>query len=336
MEDYILRTNNLSIGYQTKQSTNIIIRDIDVVLPKGKLICLLGPNGVGKSTLIRTLAGLHPPISGEVFIKEKNILQYSQSELARKISLVLTDKMVTGNLTVLDLVSIGRHPHTDWSGILKAEDTRKISEAIENTQVNYLINRRLFEISDGQAQKAMIARALSQDGEIMILDEPTAHLDLNNKVEIMLLLKKLAQKTGKSILVATHELELALKIADSIWLAQCDQPILTGLPEEMVLNGHINQTFFGKDYRLDLETGEVKINNPTEKSINLVGSGAYLFWTRHALERLGFFISEDDPVTIQIDEKDDKVRWVIKASTNENAVNSLAELLQAVEQLKSK
>jgi len=240
---HILTTSDLSIGYKNGKSENILMEGLNLEIPHGKFIALLGANGVGKSTLIRTLANLQKALHGKVFLKEKEIKEYGSKEFARQVSLVLTDPVQSGNLNVMELVEMGRYPFTNWTGKLMTSDHEKVENAIHLCAISYLKEANLAEISDGQLQKAMIARALAQDGDLMLLDEPTVHLDANNRYTILELLRNLVTETQKSILISTHQVEIALKMADEIWLANCGENIKCGTPKELIENGDIERSF---------------------------------------------------------------------------------------------
>lgn len=219
------------------------MENLNLEIPKGKFIALLGANGVGKSTLIRTLANLQKPLFGKILLAKRNINEYDSKELARQISLVLTDRIQGGNLNMRELVEMGRYPHTNWTGKLRSHDHEKVEEAIHLCAIGYLKDANIFEISDGQLQKAMIARALAQDGDLMLLDEPTVHLDANNRFAVMELLRKLVDETQKSVLMSTHQVEMALKMSDELWLANCGENIITGSPQELISRKEIERTF---------------------------------------------------------------------------------------------
>lgn len=328
MKSPLLHTKQLSIGYTYKKTNKVILSGIDLQLFPGQLIGLLGPNGVGKSTLLRTLAGVQPALSGKVMIGGQDITGMNALEVAQKISLVLTDRSFSGNLNVLDLVSLGRYPHTGWSGSLQERDHRKIKQAIEQTQVEYLLQQKLHQISDGQLQKAMIARALAQDGEIMILDEPTAHLDLNNKIEILLLLKKLGNITGKGIIIATHELDLAVKIADQIWLAQCNEPVHSGMPEELAMSGVFQNIYSGRDYHIDHTNGQVKLKLESRKKIKIAGENEARYWTGNALQRNGYQVTEGDAdLRLEIAGRNNNMEWKLFQNQNTQIFTSLSALI---------
>ncbi len=329
MNQSLLHTNKLLIGYFSKSSKKVVLSGIDIQLKAGEMVCLLGPNGVGKSTLLRTLAGVQPALAGQVFIANKLIGNLNRLELAQKISLVLTDRNFSGNLNVLDLISLGRYPHTSWSGNFRPEDYAKIEEAVEQTQVGYLLNQKLHEISDGQLQKAMIARAVAQDGDIMILDEPTAHLDLSNKIEILLLLKKLVRNMNKAVIIATHELDLALKTADQIWLAQCNEPIINGMPEELALQGVLDKIYGGKDYHINSMTGQVQIKTTNQISIQILEHNTLSYWTANALRRNGFNpTAEPCDLKIEVFARNGAEEWHLLQKENFKKFTSLKTLLQ--------
>ena len=216
MNNKILHTKNLTIGYTSKKEVLTIATDINISLKKGKLITLIGGNGIGKSTLLRTITAIQTPISGEVILNNNNLFSIENSDLAQQQSLVLTDKLPSSNLTVWELIALGRQPYTNWIGNLTDKDYSKIKTAIQLTDIEHLIEKKHYEISDGQLQKVLIARALTQDTDLIILDEPTTHLDLFHKVSVFKLLQKLAHETGKCILFSTHDIDLAIQLSDEM------------------------------------------------------------------------------------------------------------------------
>ena len=295
----LLLTKNLCIGYHGK-ANNLINRveakkiagPINLELYAGKLVCLLGANGVGKSTLIKTLSGIQVPLSGQVFIEDKPISKLSPQELATKLSLVLTETVRSWNLDVYSLISLGRFPYTGWLGNLSDEDLAIINFAIEAVNLLDFINRKVDELSDGEKQRVMLARALVQDTGLIILDEPTAHLDIPNRISLMGLLHNLSREQHKAILISTHELDLALQIADEIWLFDGNGNLITGTPEELVMNDHFSSVFDKQGTLYDKSTGVFKMNAPTGPVIEMLGDGIPAFWTRRALERIGYRVSQ--------------------------------------------
>ena len=252
MKKEILTTENLSIGYSRKKENSVIGSSINIRLTEGKLVSLIGANGVGKSTLLRTITGLQNSISGKVVLYGKPISDYKAAELAKKISLVLTEKLPPGNLTVFELIAIGRQPYTNWIGKLSDEDYSKVSDAMELTQTTHLSDKKHYEISDGQLQKVMIARALAQDTPIIILDEPTTHLDLLHKVSLFKLLKKLAYETNKCILFSTHDIDLAIEMSDEMILMSATKTIQDS-PLDMISNNAFDELFQDDSISFDRE-----------------------------------------------------------------------------------
>ncbi|UZD24507.1 ABC transporter ATP-binding protein [Algoriphagus halophytocola] len=278
---------NLSLGYSKGNMKKEILNGLEFELFSGEMTCLLGPNGVGKSTLVKAVLGQLKPFRGEVLLHKKTISEYSNEELAKELSVVLTEPFLPGNMTVVQLVAMGRIPHTGWTGKLEEKDKEVVRNALLATKIEYLRDERLSEISDGQRQKALIARALAQDGKVMVLDEPTAHLDLVNRYEIMHLLREIAKTQGKSILVVTHDLEIALETADRFWLLNCGTPLISGLPEDLVISGQINQLLPGKKFHFSVEKGRIELENQKRK-LDISGPEDLVSWVSKALEKAGF------------------------------------------------
>jgi iron complex transport system ATP-binding protein len=285
----LLETRNLTIGYSSKKMARVIAENLNLQLWPGQLVCLLGSNGAGKSTLMRTLAGLQPALKGEVQIDQHLLSTLKPADLAQKLSLVLTERVEAGNLTAQEVIELGRTPYTGWLGKLSESDHEKIHQAIQSADVVPLLSQRMHQLSDGERQKIMLARALAQDTELILLDEPTAHLDLPNRVEMMRLLHTLARKTNKAILLSTHELDLALQAADNLWLMQPDGELVTGVPEDLVLNGAFESAFAKTGFFFDNATGTFTIHHdPGSINIGLSGDPKMVFWTKRALQREGF------------------------------------------------
>ncbi len=307
----LLRTSDLTVGYD-----QLLFEDLNLELKAGELVCFMGANGAGKSTLIRTLAGLQQPIRGSVSDTNNNHID------VKNMAVVLTEKITAVNMTVRELVTYGRYPYLDWTVRLNENDRRVIEESIDKVNVRHLLTKRLHELSDGQLQMAMIARALAQETPIILLDEPTAHLDLNNRVEVMRLLRSLAQQTNRAILVATHELDLALQTTDLIWLAGRNKDIITGIPEDLVLNGTFDSIFEFKGY--DLKTGKVQHEAHRGHAIKLIGSGHQFLWTKNALERNGYDVVEDNAANIvSLKSTHDSTEWEVDG----RPMRSISELL---------
>jgi iron complex transport system ATP-binding protein len=250
----ILSTTNLTIGYKSKKETITIADNINLKLEAGKLIALIGANGVGKSTLLKTLTGIQKPLSGQVFLNEKSIETYNNSNLSQNLSMVLTEKLPPSNLTVHEIITLGRQPYTNWIGQLSEFDIEKITEAIQLTGVENYAHKKHDEISDGQLQKALIARAIAQDTNLIILDEPTTHLDLLHKVSVLKLLKKLSQDTSKCILFSTHDIDLAIQLSDEIIIIK-EKNVIQDAPCNHILSGIFNSLFENESVLFDAEKG---------------------------------------------------------------------------------
>jgi len=253
---------NLSIGYKTKNGFRPLIENLCADLFEGKLTCLLGANGVGKSTLLRTLSGFQPKLAGEIRILGKTIDAYSDKELAQTIGVVLTERPNAGDLSVTELIGLGRSPYTGFWGRLNSIDESVVKEVISWIRIEELADRPVLTLSDGEWQKVMIAKALAQETPLIYLDEPTAFLDFPSKVEIMHLLLDLTRRRNKTIFLSTHDLELALQIADTLWLMDKKTGMTIGTPDELRLNGSIENFFRCDGATFDRETGFFKINKP--------------------------------------------------------------------------
>ena len=255
----ILSTSNLSIGYQSKKEKNIIAENLNLTFEQGKLISLVGGNGIGKSTLLRTITGIQKPLAGTVMLKEKEINNYESLALAQNLSLVLTEKLPPSNLSVFELIALGRQPYTNWVGKLTAEDLEKINQAIKLTHVEHLIDKKHHEISDGQLQIVLIARALAQDTPLIILDEPTTHLDLFHKVSVFKLLKKLSQETNKCILFSTHDIDLAIQLSDEM-IVMTESSVEQDQPCNLITKGVFNTLFKDSSITFDGEKGKFMVS----------------------------------------------------------------------------
>jgi iron complex transport system ATP-binding protein len=255
----ILQTSNLSIGYTSKKVKNVIAENLNLNLQEGKLIALIGANGIGKSTLLRTLTGIQKPLSGTVLLNEKNIHELDSLTLAQNLSVVLTEKLPPSNLIVWELVALGRQPYTNWIGTLTDNDITKINQAIMLTQIEHLSSKKHYEISDGQLQIVLIARALAQDTPLIILDEPTTHLDLLHKVTLFKLLKKLTQETGKCILFSTHDIDMAIQLSGEM-IIMTPETTIQDQPCNLILKGSFNTLFQDEHIVFDGEKGKFVIS----------------------------------------------------------------------------
>lgn len=295
-----IRIVNLSIGYTAKHSVKVVAEGITETIRSGELTCLLGENGAGKSTLLRTLSGFLPPLSGEITILDKPLRVYRERELARVIGVVLTEKSNLQNMTVAELVGMGRSPFTGFWGRLSAEDRAKVDTAMAMVGIAPLADRMVQTLSDGERQKVMIAKALAQETPIIFLDEPTAFLDYPSKVEILHLLHRLSREMGKTIFLSTHDLELALQIADQLWLMARGQGVAVGTPEDLALNGTLDGFFRRKGVAFEKQTGLYRIEPDYRAEVRLAGDPVACEMVRKALRRNGIRadFALDAPVTV--------------------------------------
>jgi len=242
----LLKTAQLGIGYKSIKNKNLLLFDaIDIALNQGDLVGLLGVNGVGKSTLLRTLSGFQSPISGEILINNSNICNWSNEERAKLFSVVLTEKIQSPNLTVLELLQISRMPYINWSTKLSVEDNFQIEKAIALTDIQPFVNTRISNLSDGQLQRVLVARALAQNTSIIFLDEPSSHLDLNHKVKLYQLLNDLCQKENKTILFSSHDIDLTLIFSDNTIVMKPNN-IVQGTTDELI-EKNVFDDFFDDD-----------------------------------------------------------------------------------------
>lgn len=251
--DILIQAKSLSVGYKSPGSTACICSNIHTELRAGELCALIGRNGQGKSTIIRTLVGLQPKLGGEYLILGNKCHKYSIKERARLISYVATDTVKVGHLKVRDLVEMGRYPYTNWMGGLTQTDRIKVDHALELVGMTRFQNNFVAKLSDGERQRVMIARCIAQDTPIIILDEPTAFLDLPNKYELVLLLKNLAHEENKCILFSTHDMSTAFQIVDRIWVVH-DCNLTHGDLSEVYQAGAISDMLRGTDLYYDPES----------------------------------------------------------------------------------
>jgi iron complex transport system ATP-binding protein len=289
MPESRIETKDLVIGYDAgRHRRTVIARDINVQLNPGELVCLIGPNGAGKSTLMRTLAAMQSPLDGKVLLDGIDIHHMNSGDRARMLSVVLTEKVTVGLLDAYSLVSLGRYPYTGWSGKLTNADHEVVEWALKSVNAEEFAQRQVLELSDGERQRVMLARALAQEPRLMVLDEITAFLDLPRRVDIMRTLRRLVRETRRAILLSTHDLELALRSADRIWLLQKGGPLQVGAPERLVLNGAFERAFQSEGVDFDASTGTFRLHRDHAGEIEVQGDSLHAIWTARALERYGY------------------------------------------------
>lgn len=283
-----IEANDLTIGYALKGGRRKVVHEgLHLSLYLGEVTCLLGLNGAGKSTLLRTLCGFQPALAGEVRILGKSLEAYSRAEFSTTVGVVLTEKTNAGGISVRELVALGRHPYTDFLGRLQDEDKRIVQQSMESVGIVHKADSYVSELSDGERQKAMIARTLAQQCPVILLDEPTAFLDVTSRLETMTLLHRLAVEQHKAILLSTHDLELAIQMGDRLWLLAQGRPMASGMPEELILSGAFSSFFERGDVRFDVRTGQLSMAAP-QSPVGVRGDALTAYWLRNALLRNGF------------------------------------------------
>lgn len=289
-----IRIENLAIGYEGRRHRKLVAEAICAEVCRGELTCLLGANGVGKSTLLRTLSAFQPPLGGSIRLLGRELAEYGVVELARTIGMVLTEKCDLRNMRVEELVGMGRSPYTGFWGRLSAEDLRIVDDAVEQVGIGALRGRMVHTLSDGERQKVMIAKALAQQTPVIFLDEPTAFLDFPSKVETMQLLHRLTRRSGMTIFLSTHDIELALQIADKVWLMERGKGISIGTPEDLAVEGALQGFITRRGIVFDAVTGLFRIENELRHPVAVSGTGIRRDMLCKALHRRGFATVEGE------------------------------------------
>ena len=331
MSKETIRIENLTIGYPGKSDVKVVAQGINASIFSGELTCLLGANGVGKSTLLRTLSAFQPKLAGNIQILGKELSTYTDKQLSRLISVVLTEKPDIRNMTVDELVGLGRSPYTGFWGTLQKEDKEIVDRSIELVGITALKGRMIQTLSDGERQKVMIAKALAQETPVIYLDEPTAFLDYPSKVEMMQLLHQLSRQTDKTIFLSTHDLELALQIADKVWLMDKQKGVSIGTPEDLSLQGILGSFFTRKGIVFDAEAGLFRVQNVITHQIRVEGTGTRLAMVCKALYRIGIQADNDadSEAYIETDNPASTGQFVFHASQGESPAFDTIESLLA-------
>ena len=305
----IISAENIGIGYaKTKhRGEAALFNNLSFDLFQGVLVCLIGANGAGKSTLLRTISSSQPVLSGRILFEGKDITLYSEKERSQLLGLVLTDKTSTGGLLVRELVELGRYPYTGFFGQLDKDDKRIVEKAMIDVGIIHKAGTYVAELSDGERQKAMIAKALAQECPVVLLDEPTAFLDIESRIDIMNLLHHLAMYQGKTVLLSTHDIDLAMLLADRLWLLSRDKGLIRGVTEDIVLSGAMDYFFKGENIIFNKDIGTFLPNRKNDKKVFVKIKGELFHqlyhWLNNALERHGFVMTdnkEDSLFTIEI------------------------------------
>jgi iron complex transport system ATP-binding protein len=325
--EIVLSTAGLQAGYIRGGKPMPVLSDINLHLHKGELICLLGPNGSGKSTLIRTLAGIIPPLNGTIKIDNVDIQKMDIAALAKKRSMVLTEHIKADNLSVAALLAMGRIPYTGWLGTLKEADHKIIENTLEVFGLSDFRNRDFNNLSDGEKQKVLIARAFAQQSPVIFLDEPTAFLDIPNKMEIMQLLKKLCMEENKSIFISTHDLDLATQTSDRLLLISRAGELYNGCAEDLMLAGVFEKVFGNNIIRFDVNSLRFIKPNEVCKRISLEGEPSVMLLTEKALNRIGFYIHDQETLKVMVVKEKEHYKWTLNEGEHLNEFNSIEGLL---------
>ncbi len=336
MQDIRIEIDKLTTGYKGKNTNKIVSENINLTALTGELIMLIGSNGAGKSTLLRTITALQQIIKGNININGKKLQKYSRQNLAKTISYVSTEVININNLNVFELISLGRFPYTNWFGILSKKDKYKIFNALENVGLYGFENKSVSELSDGEKQRVMIARTLAQDTDIIILDEPTAFLDMANKYATVNLLHQLADQHNKTIIFSIHDLNIAVKEADKIWLILPNGKIEEGAAEDLVLRNSFEKIFSKENNTpqnnlfFDKMNGDFRIRRKKKGTIKIISEPnikeEWERWTKKAFERIGLFAENNADWKIKITTDKNVPEWKVIAP-EEQEFKSLYQLI---------
>lgn len=322
----ILSLDSLKIGYVSGKHKKELLPPLNASANKGELIAVIGRNGIGKSTLLRTLTGLQPALEGNIFYDGKDISEYSRTDIAQKVGYISTEIVKVSNMSVYDLVALGRFPYTNWIGRIDTENNEIIMDAIESTGMVSLRNRFISELSDGERQRAMIARILAQDTGIMIMDEPTAFLDIGSKYEILHLMHILTQKSKKTIIFSTHDLHAAISQSDKIWLI-LENSLKEGAPEDLMIDGAFDHLFDSSPVQFNSENGTFSFRSEEKGAIYIKGEGIKRHWTEKAINRAGFSVSQTKTIPYIIIPFQNCSRWQLSTLSHPVEFDSIYKLV---------
>lgn len=312
---------SLKIGY----GSGSLLPPLSASASGGELVAVIGRNGIGKSTLLRTIQGLQASLGGDVLIDGKKLPEFTRAQLARKIGYISTEIVRVSNMRVCDLVTLGRFPYTNWIGKTDNEDKIAIENAIRKTGLEDLVNRYIAELSDGERQRAMIARALAQETEILIMDEPTAFLDVISKYEIVNLMKEFTSE-GRTVIFSTHDFNIAVNQADKIWL-MLDGNLVEGAPEDLILAGAFNHLFGSDIVEFNKRDGTFLFRTKFRGNIYIEGQGLVRCWTEKALARRGYSTKTEEKIPkIKVPSNTDN-KWTIYTEDLSVSFGSLYEML---------
>ncbi len=321
-----INLNDLSIGYRRGKAQKVVKESLNLSAIPGELVALIGSNGIGKSTLLRSLCGFQEILNGRIWFNERSLHTYKTRELAQILSFVSTEIVRVQNLRVRDLLALARFPYTNFMGTLSSVDLSMVEKAVDLVGLRGYEDRMIDELSDGERQRAMIARSLVQDTPAIILDEPTAFLDIRNKYEIIHLLHNFARNENKTIIFSTHDLNIATSEADKIWL-MLENEVLEGAPEDLILQGHYNKVFASENILFDELSGDFRLKKDYRGSFSVDGPELIKRWTIHALARAGFiYVSKTGKAKNQV-VVNNSYRWMLKNKDSEKSFSSIYDLV---------
>ncbi len=321
----VLATTALFAGHGGRA----LLGPLDLAIPSGRFVCLLGANGAGKSTLIRTLCAMQAPVAGQVHLDGEPIHAMSSVQRARRLAVVLTERVDGTLMRGYELASMGRYPYLGWGGRLSPDDHRIVHEALACAGALSLADRLAAEMSDGERQKIMIARALAQQPRLLVLDEATAFLDLPRRVGTMQLLLDLSHRNGLAVLLSTHDLELALRYADELWLIDGQRRLHVGAPEDLAIDGVLGTSFAADGLTFDLERAELRVGPAGTRAIRLEGGGLRASWAARALERAGYVRDPAAALTLRADASGYALAGDDSEATHYSTLGELVEALRS-------
>ena len=297
----ILQTHDMSVGFGQGSKRTALLKGLNLKLEQGSLVALLGRNGAGKSTLIRTITCDSAPIEGSVEIDGNPATEITKHQLSRLVALVATERIMGGAFTISELVALGRQPHTGFLGRLSKHDKEVVSQCLAAVGISHKAQQHVANLSDGERQKAMIAKALAQETPIIVLDEPTAFLDVASRIETMQLLHKLAHEQNKAVLLSSHDISQSLLLADELWVITNDREVITGSTEQVVMSGAMDRVFGDTSIFFNSNLCDYEAQLPTRVKVKLLCGDANL--TRcmtNALLRNGIAIDATSPFVLNV------------------------------------